>query len=398
MTFKDASGHVITPTAPNVTVSKPFVVAVNQAPGSAQFTIRGLQAGQTVTLSATVGTVVGNATINTVEGIWVADSGSRTIALYSAASVLTGGGMTVNVSPVGEVKGVNTGLLGPAAVQVGSDGSLYVLNSSNGEIYIYAPTDLATVGGASAANLTPRAVFNSTGEGLSSPRGIFINGSNGDLWETFKTDSTTSTPAIVLYNAARVTTAGGTLASPQDLAPFHTIAGTNVALTAPQGIYVSANGVSSGYIYVVDAAVPALDVYSIGLNGTNGNFAPSAVLTGANTLLATPIGVTQDSFGDTYVGNSTGDVSGSVIMFTGHQIGLVLAGGTGNIAPVKATTGISVPGFLWADPRGNLLVPNTSNNSFSAYNTPIAGGDSPTNINQGSQTFLSSPNSIATAP
>jgi hypothetical protein len=281
---------------------------------------------------------------------------------------------------------------------VGSDGSLYVLNGSNGEIYIYAPTDLATVGGA-AANIAPRAVFKSTLEGFSLPRDIFIHPSSGDLWEVFGADSTTSTPAIALYSATALKAVGGSLGSPADLAPFHTIAGNLVGLTTPQGIVVDGNGVSSGLAYVVDAATPALKLYSISDNGTNGNFAPKGVITGANTLLNSPLGVAEDNNGNVYISNTLGDTSGSVIMFTGSpQIASVVGGGSGNIAPLKATTGVSGPAFLWVDPRHNVLVPDGSNNSFSVYNAPLAGSDSPTNIIQGTHTFLNSPNSIATAP
>lgn len=329
-----------------------------------------------------------SASIHPSEGIWV--GGGKQLSIFSGDDVLTGSG-TEDFSPVAIMAGNLTGLSNVQGVAVGSDGTLYVLSgNSRGDIDIFAPSDLATIGGGSGpTNIAPRQVFNSGGEGLGSPTGIFFD---GDLFVTYASDTASGFPAIAHYTGAKLAAVQGSVNSPGELVPDDTITGNSMQLTSPQGIVLNGSWYQSGStITVVDSATPAINTYTIPFSCSCENPAPTSVVTGTNTMLNSPLGVALDHSGNYYATNTGG--SGSVIMFTSSQITT-----GGNQTPLQATNSLSGPGFGWVDLNNDLIIPNSANNSMSVFNTPLAGSDSAVVVNAGSKTFLSTPTAIVSAP
>src|SRR5208282_4513260 len=112
-----------------------------------------------------------------------------------------------------------------------------------------------------------------------------------------------------------------------DAAPTAIIGGSNTDLISPSGVAVD----SSGNIYVSDAGNGSIDfppsvfVYSA---GSNGDQAPTAIISGGNTGLTYPIGIALDSSRNIYVPDKG---AGMVFVYS--------AGSDGNEAPTATISG-----------------------------------------------------------
>ncbi|HTV73544.1 MAG TPA: hypothetical protein VME66_07570, partial [Candidatus Acidoferrales bacterium] len=95
-------------------------------------------------------------------------------------------------------------------------------------------------------------------------------------------------------------------------------------------------------IYVTNNTSSAITIYPL---ASTGNAAPSGVISGAATELNRPDGIAIDSSGNLYVVNDA--TTPAVLVFSAASVAGVLAGGSGNIAPVRviegAATTLSTP-------------------------------------------------------
>jgi len=120
--------------------------------------------------------------------------------------------------------------------------------------------------------------------------------------------------------------------------PTRTISGSNTGLNTPSGITVSNNGA----IYVTnDGTTSTVEVFSA---GANGNVGPTRTISGAGSGLNGPLGVAIGPSGAVYVSNSNG---ASITVY-----------GTSGSVPVRTIAGTStnlfVPNGLALDVAGNL--------------------------------------------
>src|SRR2546425_981313 len=102
-------------------------------------------------------------------------------------------------------------------------------------------------------------------------------------------------------------------------APSRTISGGNTMLASPSGVTLNA----AGELFVANSSAKSITVYAL---GATGNAAPTSTISGASTGLANPIGVGLDGTGNLYVANSTG-VPNSITVYA--------PGASGNIAPTS---------------------------------------------------------------
>jgi len=107
---------------------------------------------------------------------------------------------------------------------------------------------------------------------------------------------------------------------------------------------------SSNKIYVTnDGSIAGdLDSVTVYAAGANGNAAPIAVISGANTQLNLPQGIAIDSAGKIYVANN-GSANGGTDAITVYA-----AGANGNAAPIQtiagSLTGLNLPAGLAVGP------------------------------------------------
>ena len=261
------------------------------------------------------------------------------VDIYPAGSFATG-------PPVATIAGADTGLDTPLKIVVDSIGNIYVLNVGN-VVTAYAS--------GSTGDVTPMATLNV--------------GLNANSFAT----SMAVDPGGKLYVASLCITrhclGGGDGAvavyppgSDGDATPSSVIAGRKTKIATPSAVAVD----QSGSIYVTNKGpmkckrVPAASSCSpnghgsitVYARGSNGDVTPTATITGANTGLQFPFGISLDSNGNIYVLNGAegpfvrvGQTQGAVgvpkdFTFTiGPKvitIGILIfaAGSNGNAAPI----------------------------------------------------------------
>jgi hypothetical protein len=115
-----------------------------------------------------------------------------------------------------------------------------------------------------------------------------------------------------------------------NVAPVQEIVGTNTGLCGPWGvavdkmhnIYAAIN--NDGY-----RCVPSITVYPV---GSNGNVTPSRTISGTNTQLCSPTGITVNSKYQIYVDDAPGNANC-------YALRVFAAGANGNVAPISTIVG-----------------------------------------------------------
>ena len=192
------------------------------------------------------------------------------------------------------------------------------------------------------------------------------------------------TPSITVYAA----NPSGTM----NEAPLATISGTNTFLSDPIGLTVD----GSGNIYVANEAGSILVFPAIPALGGTLNELPAADISGPATGLRTPYDIALDAAGKLYVADSTGGSSGS------GAIDVFAANPSGFIAPAPlatitgSSTGLNGPGFLALDAGGKIYVTDASTASILVYGANPSGtlNEAPLATISGSNTTLLAPYGI----
>ena len=293
--------------------------------------------------------------------IYVANQfgGHGSIGIFPAGSYAAG-------SPEATIAGDNTGIDNPFAIALDFDDNLSVLNGDFSITqYRAGRTD----------NATPTATINVDSSGKSSPTGIAA-GLNGTLYVANQGEVNCSRRSCDQLNpdSVDIYRAGGL----RNGKPTTVIAGPATNLAAPSAIAVD----RSGDIYVTNQGAlkctgppgcrfcypngpGSVTVYA---PGSSDAAKPIAVISGGNTGLGFPYGITLDSDRNIYVLNSTGEGFIGTCRFgdgreattdssnrqgasgpipTDGPILIFAAGSNGNVAPIATIggpfTGLSSP-------------------------------------------------------
>ena len=201
------------------------------------------------------------------------------------------------------------------------------------------------------------------------------------------TPQASATPGVQLYvandNSITVYPAGAT----GNVAPATKISGSNTGLTTPYGVTVNANGA----IFVANANANTITVYAA---GANGNVAPTATIGGVDTGLNTPESVALDSSGRIYVANAGLDGFPSITTYA--------AGANGDAKPVATISGnntiLAFPSSVVLDASGKMYVtlPSLgSNGGIAVYAAGANGNAAPVAVITGSSTGLNGPTGLA---
>lgn len=234
--------------------------------------------------------------------LWSSQVSSTVVTEYST-SALSG-----NQAPLNTL----TGFGSPAGLYVSSSGAIYVADSTNNAIDVFAS--------GVAGGMTTQIMGANTG--LNSPRGLWLD-SSGQIYV-----ANSSTNAVEVFAA---NPAAGT----QNVAPARTIAGTSTGLSSPYGLTID----SSGNLWAANLSGNSVVEFA---PGATGNQAPIATISGSATGFASPWGIIVDAAGYVYVGNNG---SGSVDVFA--------PGVTGSSAiPVQILTGGGGGSTAFACPMG----------------------------------------------
>jgi hypothetical protein len=190
-----------------------------------------------------------------------------------------------------------------------------------------------------------------------------------------------------------------------NIAPSTAIDGANPMLMAPAGVAID----FLGNLYVTNNLGGYADGGTVTVYppGSNGNAAPSQIISGSNADLSDPAGIAVDSSGNIYVANIAATPPGSNYY---GSVNIYPPGSNGNVAPVAAIWGPDVRGAtgVAVDKNGNIFVLANNDQGFATNDEPdIAeyppgsnGKATPTNVIAGKHTGLSNPDakSIALDP
>lgn len=236
----DANGTVYVVSADNQEIAEfPLVATGNAAPRAI---VQGPDTGLTNPVAAAV---------DGSDRLYVANHAGSSITEYPP-------GASGDATPVATIFGPDTQLRGPAALTVDAGGDLWVADASN-RLIEFAP--------GATGDALPLRVITGPDTGLNGPDGLTIDAAGNLLAANFYGQS------LEEYNPSE----NG------DAAPLHTIAGSNTGLAIPQAVDVDA----TGRIYVANEFGGVSEFAA----HTWGNVAPSGVISGPDTALASPWGL-----------------------------------------------------------------------------------------------------------
>jgi 6-phosphogluconolactonase (cycloisomerase 2 family) len=287
-----------------------------------------------------------------VRFIYATNAGTNAVFLFN-------GNRGGNAAPAQTLTGSQTQLDNPAGLAFSSAGVLYVANHStngNGAITVYP--------GFTGGNIAPTFFIRGNVTQLSDPSMItldrngtvyvtnpstnrvvaFANGANTNvypsLWIQGNVTNLSQPNGIAVDGAGNIFVANTgnntvtayapvtTTTVPANEAPFITISGSNTKLNAPFGLTFD----SQGRLWVGNQGNNTIEVFPA---GAAGNVAPTFTYSGASTQLNKPQQISFDSFQQLDVANLDSG-SGSIEVFGVLPFPLP---GTGNVSPSLFVTG-----------------------------------------------------------
>ena len=151
-----------------------------------------------------------------------------------------------------------------------------------------------------ASTVTGDTVQSRTITGLTLPEGIFDDAGNDRLYV-----ADFSAPNISIYNHA--STANGAVS------PSRKLSGLSSRITSPAGVAVDS---SRNVLYATDGNTNSILIWK-NASTVNGNIAPTAVITGANTQISSPCHLALDTSRDELYVGSYSTVFSKVLVFSG---------------------------------------------------------------------------------
>jgi len=223
-------------------------------------------------------------------------------------------GANGNVAPINTISGPNTGLNRPDGIALDKSRNIYVANSfsaSNGpgSVTVYAP-------GANG-DVTPIRTLIGATTGLNIPSDLTLD-RNGKIYVSNCGCGTSSPPSSLTIYAA---------GADGNVAPIRKISGSHTGLDIPYGVAMDA-GLN---VYVANAGSFTVTVYA---KGAHGNVAPIRTIGGSNTGINLPEEVAIDATGKLYVVNC-----GCGPMTAPASVTVYAAGANGNVAPIQTISG-----------------------------------------------------------
>jgi len=193
-------------------------------------------------------------------------------------------GATGNSAPIATISGANSGLTtGVGAVAVDHDGNIYAIQVETTAVTIYAR--------GATGDQAPIATIAGGNTGLAQPVGIAVDG-GGKIYVANFSGIDDIPSSVTVY----------TPGSTGDVAPIATI----LIPGLPANIAVDAKGT----VYVANFDPPSITIYS---PGANGNAQPQRSISGSNTGLADLTGIAIDANGNIYVSNKDSYATGTEV-------------------------------------------------------------------------------------
>jgi hypothetical protein len=256
-----------------------------------------------------------NTGLNDPQGIAVNGSHKMYVPNHLINSVTVfAKGANGNVVPINTISGANTGLNRPNGISLDKSRNIYVANSSNvtngpGSVTVYAP-------GANG-DVTPIRTLIGASTGLNLPSALTLD-PKGKIYVANCGCGTSSPPSSVTVYAA---------GADGNVAPIRKISGSHTGLDIPYGVAVDA-GLN---VYVANAGSFTVTVYA---KGAHGNVSPIRTIGGSNTGINLPEEIAIDANGKLYVVNcGCGPVTAP------SSVTVYAAGANGNVAPIQTITG-----------------------------------------------------------
>jgi sugar lactone lactonase YvrE len=229
--------------------------------------------------------------------VWAATFDSNSIVEFAP-------GASGNATPICTISGSNTGLSTPDDFSIGSDGTVYVANFGTSSVVVFAP--------GACGNVTPEITLSGSNTGLS---GV-LDGIGVDATGTiYVADTGTNTIDVFAPGANG------------NVAPERTISGAATGLGGPDDVVVGFDGklyVSNGF----GSGTNSVTVYA---PGASGNVAPIQQVQGSNTGFGNPDDLAVDTSGDFFVSDESSSFGPAVLEWA--------AGSNGNVAPTKVISG-----------------------------------------------------------
>ncbi|MGD0118940.1 MAG: NHL repeat-containing protein [Candidatus Binatus sp.] len=319
-----------------------------------------------------------------------------------------------NVSPTAFIGGADTGLDGASGIAFDSDGTLYVANASGGVEY---SGSITVYPAGSRGDAVPTTTITSTFSGFAD--GIAVD-SSGNIYVVDNSGGTNEQGSIDIYPAGSYAIG----------APVATISGDDTGLFYPYGIALdSSDNISvlnslntittysagsvgdvapiaslnvnqsgknrqtgiavdpGGNLYVANQGIASCNRHAcFQINAgsvavyparSDGNASPSAVITGANTNLASPSAIAVDHSGSIYVANE-GSVKCvracnrcNAVPNGPGSVSVYAPGTSGNAVPTATiggpNTGLKFPYEIAVDSNGNIYVVNSTHLGFGFF-------------------------------
>ena len=218
--------------------------------------------------AAPIATISGSATtlmqpegvaLDSGRKIYVADESAASVDVYSAVGSRTG---LLNVAPVDNINGPDTGLLAPVGIAVDSTGKIYVTDFAGPSVFVYPA--------GSNGDATPTDTITGSSTLLNYPQGIAVDSKDN----IYVADE--GAGSVFVYSSG----------STGNEAPIATITGLSTGLAAPSGVTLD----SSGNIYVADAGAASVFVYPpLGSSTGTLNEPPTDTISGPYTELGEPL-------------------------------------------------------------------------------------------------------------
>jgi sugar lactone lactonase YvrE len=305
--------------------------------------------------------------------LWVTNNFAGTspgVLGFSVASISAGG----DVAPTTTIAGAKTTMTGPGCVAFDMSGNMWVVDSQGskqqGQILEFSAADVATGG-----DVAPTTTVSGANTGLGNPSGCAFD-SSGALWVTCIDPTGTTMPNLVAFSAAQLTTGG-------NVTPNVQFSGSAPNLC--NSVNLTFDG--AGDLWVSNLC-SAIDEFG------------SSQLTGAGSApmssIAPPTGVNGLRFDS--AGNLWTALQGGVQAVQEYPAaGLGDAGAASSVSISGTNSLMSNPFGLTFDGAGNLWVVQQMSNSltmFDATGLATGGNVAPTAVVKGASTTLSSPSGI----
>jgi hypothetical protein len=264
--------------------------------------------------------------------MFITDFTNNTVTVYGQSA-------NCNCNPARQISGSNTGISTPIGIAVDNSGTMYVANRGNQNVLEF-PTN-------GKGNISPTFKI----AGFSAPSGIAVDGAR-NVYVTDKIQASVS-----------IFPTGSNVAK-------YTISGVATGLSGPDFVTLD----SLGDIWVANQTGNSVVEYPpiASLAVGNNNIPPTVTIAGTNTAISSPQGIAFSPGGQLFVAinNPNFNSFDAVLVFSGWGLG------ANNIAPTNAicggATGVNNPTGVAINAQGTVFVVNSATQVATGYITTFA--------------------------